>query len=520
MMINSQKNNPPYSLYVPSLLKTTSRNLYRIFHKLFLCTSLFFSITFIGQERMDDFYKKMSTAKNDAELSLLSNAYLHEYQQGKDKKNLAYARFIETYIYPKDTLGNIKRVFEMIRCSEENSELRSRAYFWAAVFLENSALDLSLKYLKKSENLNEKHQYDFAKILTNHILGRVYYKKEDYRKAIFYFERTFRLAREKRDSLNMSSMYNNIGMVYGKQKNYPKAIVFAKKSIALLKGPDYNFFLNVVRTNIGDYYFKMKNYQEAEKYYVLAFQYYYANPKNKSALSSTIPNLYHIYENTPLKRENFAQQVRKLLDNDKTSPLNITILKVIQANAFKKRAIKEAEDTSFLLNSYTLEYKRFLNKRHAQTSNTMARYISEEFSKEQKIQQQRELIIYISIAAILLLLLGSAYYFFRIKDLEKKEAIIQKEFLEKENSWIQERFNYTKLNLDLKIKTEQELLKRLKSLRKSHNDEAQEVVKELYLSISNLLQIDKRNGKNLIKETREDYDCKSSAKSRHYLLKS
>lgn len=48
------------------------------------------------------------------------------------------------------------------------------------------------------------------------------------------------------------------------------------------------------------------------------------------------------------------------------------------------------------------------------------------------------------------------------------------------------------------------MLKRLKSLRKIPNEDAQEVVKELYLNISNLLQIDKRHEFDLLKENPSD----------------
>ena len=363
-----------------------------------------------------------------------------------------------------------------------------------------------MEYLKKSVKLNEAYNFGLEKILAYHVMGRIYYKKNKFQEALYYFQKTLNLAKDKKDTLNMSSMYNNMGLVYDKEKKYSLAIAFAQKSIRLLTNPENTFFLNVVRTNIGDYYFKMKKYQEAEVYYAPAFQYYHKFSDSKNELSSAIPNLYSIYENNASKREPFVEKVKELLDTDKAAPLNITILKVMQANAFQKGALQEAKQISNVLNLYTLEYKRFLNKRHAETSNLMARYISEEFANEQKIQKQKDLNLYFAIASVLLLISGGVYYLFRIKSLEKKEAVIQKEFLEKENSWIQERYNYIRLNLELKTKTEKELLKRLKSLRKSQNENAQEVVKDLYLNISNLLQIDKRQGADLLKENTADHE--------------
>lgn len=353
------------------------------------CLLVFFFAFMVGQETMADLHKSFGMAKGTEGLRRLSQSFLQKYQQTKNEEYLANARYTELYLYRKDTLGNLKRSFQIVRYSKENSELRSRAYFWAAVFLENSALDLSLNYLKKSTELNEKFNYDLGKILSYHVMGRVYFKKRNYPKALYYFEKTLKLAQKNKDDLNASSMYNNMGMVYFQQKKYPQAIALAKKSLSLITHSYDEYFLNVVRTNLGDYYFQIKKTQEAEAYYRTAFEHYCIHPMDKGALSSALPNLYKIYETDPVKREKFIKAAQTLLDADKTSPFNITLLKVMLANAFKSGDLKEAERISTLLNSYSLGYKRFLNTRHAETSNILAQYISEEFSKEQKTQQQK-----------------------------------------------------------------------------------------------------------------------------------
>ena len=466
-----------------------------------------------GQKRMTSFHKEMDHVKDEMGLRKLSLKYIDKYRQTHDAENIAYARHIEIYLNKKDTLGNLKRAYQIINYSEETSELRSRAYFWVAVFLENSALDISINYLKKSTALNEKYGYEHQKMFAYHVMGRLYLKKTNYSKALMYFDKTLQIARKNKDALNMASMYNNMSMVYDQQRKYSRAIALAKKSMNLLSKPEDEFFLNVVRTNLGDYYFKMKQFKNAAFYYRLTLQYYSENPSEKRELSSALPNLYEIYKDDPKQREELLENVKKLLDADKTSPFNITLLKIMLTHAFKKGNAKEAENVATKLNDYSLSYKRFLNSRHSETSNLLAKYISEEFAKEQKIQKQNNLIFYLSFGTVFLFVLGGFLYFYRIRGLERNEALLQKEYLEKEKEWIQDRMKFVKLNLELKTKTEQELLNRLKSLRKKPNNDSQEVVKELYLNISNLLQIDKRNDFEVLKESQVGADFMEKIKN-------
>lgn len=465
-----------------------------------------------SQQNIKNLYNKIYGIYEDQPaLKKTRNSYLQKYNEAKDSDYLIYSKFVELYIYKEDTIGNIRRSYEMIGLSKKNSTLRSEAYFQAAIFLENNSLDLSLKYLKESDKINQENNYEYLSLMTYHILGRNYYKRKDYPKAMYYFNKALMGEQKNKNYLMVSSMYNNIGLTYDKMGKISDAIKNTQKGIFILESAKSaisyeKWFLYLMINNLADYYFKIKDYDKAEMYYQQAFQYFYSHPKFKNKLSRTIPNLYSLYQDNPAKRENLIVQIQHLLDHDKSFSLNTTILEILQDNAIKRGSRNDIEKISLKLNDYMKGYRHFLNKKNAGTMNTINYNLTEEFIKEQKIQQQKALIVYICITAGLLLFMGGVYYLYRIKNLEKKEAIIQKEFLEKENSWIQERLNYIKLNLDLKTKTEKELLKRLKSLRKSQNNEAQEVVKDLYLNISNLLQIDKRQESDLLKDNAADYE--------------
>lgn len=101
----------------------------KLFSAVFIVAFMLFSVVLFGQERMTDFQNKMALLKSNAGLLKLRNSYLEKYQQTKNTENIAYSRYAEMYLHNKDTLGNIKRAYEVIRYSKETSELRSRGYF-------------------------------------------------------------------------------------------------------------------------------------------------------------------------------------------------------------------------------------------------------------------------------------------------------------------------------------------------------------------------------------------------------
>ena len=76
-------------------------------------------------------------------------------------------------------------------------------------------------------------------------------------------------------------------------------------------------------------------------------------------------------------------------------------------------------------------------------------------------------------------------------DIEVQEKI-KNDLLIKEKNIIEERMNNLSLNLEIKSKTEKEFLLRLKKIKKDKNYETEEIIKDLHLSISSLLNIDKK----------------------------
>jgi len=128
-------------------------------------------------------------------------------------------------------------------------------YYIGRIFYYKKEYDKAISYLKVA--------YDFN---NDNPVFNFYYGKAlifiDPEKALFYLEKSLTKIKE-------SSFY--IGMVYYKNKNYSKALEYFKKS------PDYLLDKKIVKNilslcyfNIGNEFYFLSNYKEAKKFFELA----------------------------------------------------------------------------------------------------------------------------------------------------------------------------------------------------------------------------------------------------------
>lgn len=485
----------------------------------FLLAILLFSVL-KGQTQMEEFYIKMGKIfDNDPALIKLRSSYLLKYQKTKERDQLAFSKLAEIYLYREDTIGNLKRSYEMIGLSKENSELRSRAYLQAAIFLESSSLDLSLNYLKQSVSINEKNQYDFAKTLTYHVLGRNYFKRGEYGKAVYYFNQVFKLAQNSNNYLTASSMYNNIGLVFAKQKKYVQAISYANKSIEVLKNEHVTStldvqFLNLVKTNLAEYYYSMKDYQKAKFYWTEAFDFYTKHKVFKRDLEGFIAKYYLVNQDNKGDENAFIEQLKTFLDDNRERPLNIKILEILQNHAIRQGNLSETQKLTTLLSEHYNGYKKIVKNDRAEVVRILNKYMIESLKRERDVEKKEQQLKSLLFFFVLFLLLAGAYYFYRIREVEKKKVY----FLKKENRFMQEKTHHLSLNLKLKSQAEKEFYNRVKKIKNTKNKDAEEVIKDLKISFFNLLEIDKRHDSEFVKGFYQDNEFYDLLKKRFPLL--
>ena len=486
--------------------------------RIFFLMMLFVNVLSFGQETVEVFYNKiLKNYGNEPVLREMKMQHYKEYKKNKEKEQLVFSKLAEIYLYREDTVGNLRRSYEMINLSKENSELRSRAYYEAAIFLENTSLDLSLNYLKKTVEINNVNKDDFSNLLSFHIIGRNYYKRGDFKNAMYYFEKAFIFAQKENNYLMASSMYNNMGLVYAKEKKYSQAIFYGKKSIAILINAKAKSnldlqFMNLVKTNLAEYYFKLKDYKSAKYYWTEALNFYKKNPVFKRDLEGFLSNFYFVSKGS--EENSFINQLKPFLDKEKSKPLNIKILEILQNHAIRAGNLSETEKYTTLLSDYYRGYKKSVEKDRSEVVRILNKYMIETLKREREIEKKEQQLKSLLLFFALVLLLAGGYYFYRIREVEKKKV----HFLKKENSFMQEKTHLLSLNLKLKSQAEKEFYNRVKKIKNTKDKVAEEVIKDLKMSFFNLLEIDKRHDSELVKGFYQDNEFYEILKRKFPLL--
>lgn len=492
-----------------------------IFFLLFVCSSIY------AQKDFKDFYSNLNEKYPDHHaVNKAKKDYLESYKKEHIKGNLALAKLIDIlYIKPEDSIKDLRKSYELIKSSDPDTPEKAEGYFWTAVFLEKSSLDLSRNYLKEAIKINLRNQYYYLLPINYHILGRNYYKRGNYTVALSYFSKALQYFKKQKQIIHISSMYNNFGLTYAKMKNYHAAIKNALLAIKILTGKQKltfyeKEFLQSIKVNLGNYYYEIRDFKKALSCYEEVFLFSKTYPSSKGNLYSAIPNMYNLYKSNPSALNTFINNINGFLDNNSESPLNIIILKVLQKNALEKGNNEAIRNITFKLNQYNDLHKAFILKRQRETTEDLNKYLIASVENEQFIFNQTEKNKKLSLYFILILMASGLFYFYKVNHLNKEKAKIKNDLLENEKKIMLERMEHLNLNLDLKSNTEKEFLSRLKKIKKEKNYDAEEIIKDLHLSISSLLNIDRKHemevqkknilNENFLQKLAQDYPVLSS----------
>jgi len=147
-----------------------------------------------------------------------------------------------------------------------------------------SMINIGLIYLKDSTTLDKAQEYCFAALplcekIENHDavgtvtvnLGEIYFAREQYDTALFYYEKSLEAFR-KSNSGNIPYTLTNIGRVYMKRGEFQKAIEFQKEGYEIAKQSDAKLEMTQTLLGLGDTYTQqgdlksaISTYKSAEK---------------------------------------------------------------------------------------------------------------------------------------------------------------------------------------------------------------------------------------------------------------
>lgn len=490
-------------------------------------------------ESFTDFDAKISMERNIRKLRAYHSQELEKYYTTKNVYYLYNSKYIEAAIAGVNDNIN-ERIRILCWISEQGKNSNSLQITWvnyhvAAMLTFVNAPALSQEYSFKVLNSAKENGFNALLPLSYGSIGSNYYKEKKFNLAIKYY--TYSLEINKKISqLQTASMYNNIALCNMNLNKYKKAYADFLKSYQILKQIKNKSkgdidFMNVVQGNIGTMLNKLGKYNEAIDLLEKEIDYYSKNNSNNLSVQPLI-ELLGLYDRSNQK-EKLNEVIVKMVSLEKESANKNTFPILTEAlyNFYLKkgdtqRSVTISKRLFKLQKDYSnsiMEQSSFLNdilhrvklrhlKKEIQTKNQLLNLAIKEKRYSQVLSVSLAVVVLLTVLIVVIVLRSKKKNKVKddfIQEQQKQLEIKRNIILENEVKLQQEKITNLALNLNLKKSTEQAFLTKLNELKRKKNIGVEQVIKDLQLSVSNLLNIDKK----LVHDTIETEDINRTFKA-------
>ncbi len=127
-------------------------------------------------------------------------------------------------------------------------------------------------FFLKSYALSKQHLIKKYEIQSLNFIGKYYHSIGDFEQSINYYQNAYDLAKTSYDTLGIVSIQNKIGKHYETMGNYPEAIKYYMKSLKLLPGITNDIEKATTYNHLGNIYHLLKAYDKAIEFHQNALQ--------------------------------------------------------------------------------------------------------------------------------------------------------------------------------------------------------------------------------------------------------
>ncbi len=148
----------------------------------------------------------------------------------------------------------------------KNEMLLADGFYWYSVFLNEhqevaESFFYNLKSIELMEKLGPENFYDVNNRFK--LLGELLYHTREYRKSIAYSKKAFYLKSNSSPASHKISILNNIGLAYKKLNQTDSAIFYFNKSAKLAFSYNVPIWVTIPNANKAQIWFEQKKYKEA-----------------------------------------------------------------------------------------------------------------------------------------------------------------------------------------------------------------------------------------------------------------
>lgn len=136
-----------------------------------------------------------------------------------------------------------------------------------------SDYDVSLKYCKEALALSKKLNYQAGQADAAKMMGNIISDVGKFEEALKYYDTSFELYTELKDSSNMGYVLNNIAITQSDMGNYTEAIKIYLKGLVIAEKINDKRVLGKLYNNMGLVYFYQKDYKNALQKFKKSFSF-------------------------------------------------------------------------------------------------------------------------------------------------------------------------------------------------------------------------------------------------------
>lgn len=488
-------------------------------HRIFLFLVFFANVLHanLPQEYFIELKLKLSKAFNQK--NIINKIREEEFQKFKNSGNedylLAY-KYATLYFYDlkKDGVQFFITSNEVLKLNNARYPIiTTEANNSIANYLEGFSPEISLKYI--NEAISNELRYNEKSDLIPHLYhfkGKLYFNLKNYDQALHFFQLALNHYKST-DYLYISSMHNNFGLVFAEQKNYKKSIAEFEKALSYLSKLNMDTdeeldFKYLIFSNLGEVYHDLSDNKNALYNWEKVLHYLILNPRKVNERPSLIFNLYNCYSNQSLlqKRDDLILFLKKVNGSkiELNDEFNKVYASILLDYSFKKANIKDAEFYSQRLNELNEKNANWKKEQFAKISNLLNKNIIENVNQkfDYQVERQNRKIFWMSLTFFLIVVIFVTTYILLYNKRKKDKQLYisknlisdqQKRLMEQDLLIKNEKIKNLHLNLNLKQETEKVFLDKIKKVRKSDAENVEQVLRELYFDMNNLIGIDKKS---------------------------
>lgn len=481
-----------------------------------------FSTSCLAQ--LESFSELNNRLSNEHSLTKLKAEWEQEkinYSKTHDSRLLYRCKLIESFVTGKEnkTHQRLKALIWIEQNNTKEADLATIAnYHITYLLLDAKVINLSHKYAFQTLSFSEKS--GILKKETFGLIASIYFSDSNYQAARVYYNKELSIC-EKIDYLNTSSCNNNIGLSFMKEHQYKKGEYYFRNAFKIIQKIEHKstgelYFMNIISGNIGSICYQQQKYDEAIVLLEKELLYYLSEKTSNTDLISPIKELLDIYtiKNNVQKQQWLLSIVDSLIIEEKKDPSAYPMyMKLAYDHALNKGNTGAISKLSPPLLVKTIEHNDFVNNQSKELINILYEDKLAHLNRENAIRKQllkrailskkqtQWFFIIVVISGLLLIILLLLYYQNKRKILLKDTLIdnqhrklIESEnvILERENRINQEKITSLAMNLAVKKETEKVFLNKLSEIKRKKTIDTIEVIQELQLIVSNLLNIDEK----------------------------